>query len=528
MNNKMPLELLHLEDNPDDAELIRRYLEKEGLACSIMVVTKGEQFEAALRECKFDVILSDFSVPGYDGSKALETARRLKPEVPFLFVSGTIGEDKAVTTLHSGATDYILKERLDRLAAAILRAVEESSERSLRKKAEAERLELEQRLRQAQKMEAVGQLAGGIAHDFNNLLTIIQGYTEVMLVTETGISSQGKQSLKQVLATSKRASELTRQLLTFSRKQSLAPKLLELNAVVGELLSLLRRVLPSGIELDWDCDCAGALPPVYADRGMIEQVLMNLVINARDAMPNGGRLSLRMRKVEFKESVVLTKARPREGEFVCLEVDDSGQGIAPEDLPRIFEPFFTTKKAGMGTGLGLATVYGIIKQHGGWVEVTSRLGKGACFEVYLPTHTAPEPGLSAEEALPGIAGGSERILLAEDDETMRRFTARVLRNLGYTVLEAETGKAALDCWPAEGEGIDLLLADILLPDGLSGYALADKLRVSRPQLRVILTSGYPQGGIDRVSINGHFLQKPYTPQELGTVVRRSLDEPQAN
>jgi two-component system, cell cycle sensor histidine kinase and response regulator CckA len=261
---------------------------------------------------------------------------------------------------------------------------------------------------------------------------------------------------------------------------------------------------------------------------MIEQVLMNLVINARDAMPNGGRLSLRMRKVEFKESVVLTKARPREGEFVCLEVDDSGQGIAPEDLPRIFEPFFTTKKAGMGTGLGLATVYGIIKQHGGWVEVTSRLGKGACFEVYLPTHTAPEPGLSAEEALPGIAGGSERILLAEDDETMRRFTARVLRNLGYTVLEAETGKAALDCWPAEGEGIDLLLADILLPDGLSGYALADKLRVSRPQLRVILTSGYPQGGIDRVSINGHFLQKPYTPQELGTVVRRSLDEPQAN
>jgi two-component system, cell cycle sensor histidine kinase and response regulator CckA len=182
----------------------------------------------------------------------------------------------------------------------------------------------------------------------------------------------------------------------------------------------------------------------------------------------------------------------------------------------------------MGTGLGLATVYGIIKQHGGWVEVTSRLGKGACFEVYLPTHTAPEPGLSAEEALPGIAGGSERILLAEDDETMRRFTARVLRNLGYTVLEAETGKAALDCWPAEGEGIDLLLADILLPDGLSGYALADKLRVSKPQLKVILTSGYPQGGIDRVSINGHFLQKPYTPQELGTVVRRSLDEPQAN
>src|SRR5581483_2654282 len=290
MKNPQEIAVLHLEDDPNDALLISRFLEMEGIPCSITVTDTKETFETALRERNFDVILSDFTIPGYNGETALRAARNLRPEIPFLFVSGTIGEDKAVEALHSGATDYVLKERLDRLGTALKRALRESSERTLRRRAEADRKELEERLRQSQKMEAVGQLAGGIAHDFNNLLVVLQGNSELLLLTEDGISLEGKECLKQMLATCQRASNLTRQLLTFSRKQPMAPKALDLNSILPGMLQMLRRVLDSRIRVT--CDFENGLPSVYGDQGMLEQFLMNLVLNARDAMPGGGELAI--------------------------------------------------------------------------------------------------------------------------------------------------------------------------------------------------------------------------------------------
>lgn len=526
MKNIPQLKILHLEDNEDDATLIRMRLGKEGLGCSTTVAATQEQFEAALRQSAFDLILSDFSIPGYDGISALETAQSLRPEVPFLFVSGTIGEDKAVETLRSGATDYVLKERLERLGPAIRRALRESSERALREKAEAAREELEERLRHAQKMEAVGQLAGGIAHDFNNLLLVIHGYSEMLLLTESALSVEGRECLRQVLATSDRASNLTRQLLTFSRKQPMALKVLNPQILLSELLRMLRRIVESNIHLDLECE--DQLPCVYGDQGMLEQVIMNLVLNARDAMPNGGELRITAKEVALSTRGPSTHPEARPGQFVCLSVQDTGSGIAPEHVLRIFEPFFTTKPLGAGTGLGLSTVYGIVKQHRGWVQVTSQLGKGTTFEVYLPVHTAGTDIPQSEPRPTELPRGTERILLAEDDEAVRKLTARVLEGLGYSVVEADSGNAALRSWMDAGGKFDILLTDSLMNDGLTGQQLAASLRQLKPSLKVIVTSGYGAANADTAPLlNGGFLPKPYSTPALAEAVRRCLDESDA-
>jgi PAS domain S-box-containing protein len=382
---------------------------------------------------------------------------------------------------------------------------------------------LEEQLRQSQKMEAIGQLAGGVAHDFNNILMVIQGHASLLrdAAKRSGTTSA---SAEQISQAAERAAGLTRQLLTFSRRQVMQPKALDLNQVVSNLTKMLARILGEDIALQFNY--APNLPVVHADAGMIEQILLNLAVNSRDAMPGGGQLSIRISVVNLQAADLKNHPEGREGEFVCLSVSDTGSGIDAATLPHIFEPFFTTKEIGKGTGLGLATVYGIIKQHLGWAEVESEVGKGTMFQVFLPglrESAAVAPVAASESA----RGGTETILVVEDELPVRELVCKVLRNAGYSVMEAGTGVEALKVWQIHRDKIDLLLTDIVMPDGMTGRDLAERVRADRPGLKAIFTSGYSADMIGKgfiIQDGVNFLQKPYLPQKLISVIRKCLDE----
>jgi len=385
----------------------------------------------------------------------------------------------------------------------------------------------QQQLRQSQKMEAIGQLAGGVAHDFNNMLAVIRGNAELLLMDADQHTTETKDCLKQIAAASERAANLTRQLLAFSRKQVMQSQPLVLNNVIAELTKMLRRII--GEQIDLQCRYADELPFVQADAGMIEQVLVNLAVNARDAMPHGGQLLITTERVSLEGARAQTHAEARAGEFVCLAVTDAGTGIAPEHLPRIFEPFFTTKEIGKGTGLGLAMVYGIVKQHQGWIEVSSQLGAGATFKIFLPAIPTPTKAAVASKAEANLPGGTETILLVEDDYAVRVITRRVLESHGYKIYEATTARDALELWRGRAEEIALLLTDIIMPEGVSGRDLVEQLRALRPSLKVIFLSGYSADVIGKDTdffrrSKSLFLQKPCSAGTLLGTVRRCLDE----
>ena len=642
-----PLKFLCLEDSAEDRQLIAQTLQADGPACEITHAKTQKEFHAALEQTRFDLILSDFAIPSYNGMAALAACQKAQPETPFLFVSGTIGEERAVESLKSGATDYVLKTHLKRLGPAVRRALREAREREGRRRAEdslkesearfrqlaenidevfwltdtrkgvtlyinpayekiwgrtreslyrnpagwleavhpedrerireaaatrqakgaydetyrivrpdgtirwirdracpvheesgevyrvvgtaediTEQRSLEERYRQAQKMEGIGQLAGGVAHDFNNLLTVIRGNTELALMRADRLDPDVCENLKQVVEASHRAANLTRQLLAFSRKQVLQPQTLNLNEVIANLVKMLTRVIGEDVQLQCNYDTQSAY--VQADPGMMEQVLMNLVVNARDAMAGGGKLVIGTERVNFHEESARLHPEARPGTFACLTVSDTGSGIAPEHVARIFEPFFTTKEPGKGTGLGLATVYGIVKQHLGWVEVASRPGAGSTFKVYLPATNAPVTAgaESGVEAPP--RGGNETILLVEDDYAVRLMTRRALQAFGYRVLEAGSGPEALKVWRTHGDEIHLLLTDNVMPGGILGHDLAGMLRKERAGMKVIFMSGYspdePGKNPQTSGENGPvFLQKPYPSTLLIEAVRHCLD-----
>lgn len=518
MSVNQPSRILCLEDNPHDRELLEKMLSEEGISCGFVYATTRQEFEAALDQDPFDLIISDFSLPGYDGMSALATARKRQTETPFIFVSGTIGEDRAIDSLKNGATDYVLKDRRDRLVSAVQRALREGQERTERKK-------LEEQLRQSQKMEAIGQLAGGVAHDFNNLLAVIQGNAELALLDSPKLEPHIVEFLSQITKASERAANLTRQLLAFGRKHTMRLETVNLNEVIGNLTKMLNRIIGEDIHLE--CQFAG-LPFARADAGMMEQVILNLVVNARDAMPQGGRLLIGTKTIKIDEKVVPPHPEARSGEFVYLNVSDTGTGISPENLARIFEPFFTTKEVGKGTGLGLATVYGIVKQHRGWVNVSSRLGVGTTFEIFLPAIRPPgqDPSCPVPEKAP--RGGTEKILLVEDDAAVRLMTRRTLESFGYQVIEAASGRQALALWHNHDQDIDLLLTDIVMPDGLNGRELASLLREQTPGLKVVFVSGYSLNVIGKDTDflklrDNSFLQKPYQVNVLIDVIRHALD-----
>jgi PAS domain S-box-containing protein len=381
---------------------------------------------------------------------------------------------------------------------------------------------LEEQLRQSQKMEAIGQLAGGVAHDFNNILTVIHGHAS--LLTAAGLDEQGARSAHQITQAAERAAGLTRQLLTFSRRQLIQPKRLDMNKIVGNMTDMLGRILGEDVTLQ--LNYSGSPATVEADAGMMEQVLLNLSVNARDAMPRGGQLSVRIAIMDVSETHVQRHPEARVGRFVCVSKTDTGSGIPPENLSRIFEPFFTTKEIGKGTGLGLATVYGIVKQHQGWVEVESVVGKGTTFRIYIP-YAGEEPSETekpAEQII--VRGGTETILLVEDEKPVRELVARVLAKHGYQVLQAGTGAKAVEVWHAHKDKIRLLLTDLIMPGNMNGRELAETLWTERPDLKVIFTSGYSADVVGKdfkIESDLNFLQKPYHPQTLALSVRRCLD-----
>jgi two-component system cell cycle sensor histidine kinase/response regulator CckA len=387
-----------------------------------------------------------------------------------------------------------------------------------------DRLCLENQLRHALKMEAVGQLAAGIAHDFNNIMTIIQGHTSLLL-SSGECSGKMAESLNRVLVASERAGKLTRQMMAFSRKQPVEPRLLDLNGVVGADVKMLQRLLGENISLEFQP--AQPLPVIHADPALVEQMIINLAVNARDAMPNGGRLVISTSHQDIEAASAQRSPEARPGRFVCLSVMDTGCGMNAATLGRIFEPFFTTKATGQGTGLGLAMVYGTMKQHQGWIEVASRVGQGTTFTLFFPGRSGrpevPTPAV-AEMSLPN---GTETVLVVEDEEVLRHLVCSVLSQQGYRVWQAVSGEEALRRWRRQVGQIDLLLTDVRMPGGVSGLELAEEFLSENPGLKIVFTSGYvveksASRFVLREGVN--FLPKPYHPTRLAQIVRENLDQ----
>ena len=631
------IKVLHLEDAPLDAELLDLSLRRTGIDWDILRVDTRDDFVAALDRGGFDVIVSDFRLPAYDGLQALQEASTRRPEVPFVFFTGNLGEARAIQALKSGATDYVLKDgAVERLAPAIQRAVREAAERRARAQAEdalkqseegfrqlfncnphptwvfdvetlrfvevndaaiehygysreefrgmritdlhpseevplveeavatprdgirrfgtwvhrtkdgrlinvdvaahdlefrgrrgrlvvahdiTQQQELQVQLQQSQKMDAIGRLAGGVAHDFNNLLGVIIGYGERLL---RRLPSPDRREINEVLKAAEHAASLTRQLLAFSRRQVLKPRVLDLNAVVGEMDGMLRRII--GEDIDLVTVLQDGLGQVKADPGQIQQVVMNLAVNARDAMPKGGRLTIETGNAELDESYTSAHLAVRSGHYVMLAVTDSGMGMDAATQAHIFEPFFTTKEAGKGTGLGLSTVFGIVKQSEGNVWVYSEPQRGTTFKIYLPRVdevVEEQPAQEAETA----AGGSETILLVEDSDSLRELGREILEEHGYKVIEASSGAAALEALARHTGSLDLILTDLVM-SGMSGRELADQVTRLRPGTKVIFMSGYTDDALGHHGVletGTAFVEKPFTIDGLLRKVRDVLD-----
>ena len=392
-----------------------------------------------------------------------------------------------------------------------------------RKHADDTRRHLEQQLLQSQKMETVGRLAGGVAHDFNNLLQAILGFTE-LLMESGGKGASSQEDLQEIRKAASRARDLTRQLLAFSRKQMLAPQDIQLNDLIDNSQRMLRRLIGEDIALE--TRLRSHLWMIRADPGQIEQVIMNLTVNARDAMPKGGRLSFTTENVTFRNEDVADHTDARPGDFVCMAVSDTGEGMTEEVMSHIFEPFFTTKGAGHGTGLGLATIYGIVRQHEGWVHVYSQVGLGSTFKVYLPALRRPtEAGkviASADDVIP--RGKGQHILLVEDEDGVRNLAYRTLTGYGYNVRAAACAMDALKLFEEHKGDFDIAVCDVVLPD-MNGLELSDQLRKKKPTLKLILTSGYTdeKSRWPEISSRGiTFIQKPFPVKDLLRAVQREL------
>jgi PAS domain S-box-containing protein len=386
-----------------------------------------------------------------------------------------------------------------------------------------QRRALEEQVRQSQKLEAVGRLAGGVAHDFNNLLTVVSGYSE-LLAANKSLDQRAKEAVAEVQKASDRAIAVTRQLLAFSRKQMLQPRPLDLNAVITEITKLIRRLIGEDIALT--THLAAGLLPVTADPGQLEQVILNLAVNARDAMPQGGSLTIATRNVVVDATAAANQPGLKPGRYAVLTVADTGCGMDADTRARVFEPFFTTKEPGRGTGLGLATTYGIVMQSGGHIGVQSEPGRGTTFQVLWPQADGPAAAAPAGDGDAAVRGGTETILLVEDEDSVRGLTARVLAGYGYRVLEARDGAEAQHLAQKSGQYLHLMVTDVVMP-GISGLELARRLAPVRPKMKVLFMSGYTDDAIVRKGVlapDAAFLPKPFTPEVLARRVREALDQ----
>jgi signal transduction histidine kinase len=506
------LRALVIEDREEDAELIVRELGRFGYDPEYRRVDDAETMTDALRREKWDVILSDYSLPRFSAPAALALLRETGLDLPFIVVTGFIGEEQAASMMKAGANDFLVKDRLFRLGPVIER---ELRELRLRRDREQELRQKQDELAMAQKMEAVGRLAGGIAHDFNNLLSVILGFADV-LERRLPADERLRRPAQQIRLSAERAALLTRQLLRFSRKEVPQPQVLDLNRLVSDVHGMLERVIGEDVELE--LRLGEGLGPVFADRGQVEQVVMNLAVNARDAMPRGGLLALET------EATRMRADGGTERPAVRFTVADTGTGIAPEVMSHLFEPFFTTKSAIHGTGLGLYTVSGIVKQAGGRIEVETEQGKGSAFHVLLPCVDAQDlPASASAREKPPLLTGTETILLVEDERAVRGLLSELLLEAGYRVREAGSAREAETAW-GTGEGVDLLLTDVVLPDR-NGRELFESLSAKRRGLRVLFMSGYTDDEVLRRGLPEGIplVRKPMRPDELLRRIREALE-----
>ncbi len=535
------LSVLQVEGSEARAAMILRALEAAGLTARSERVETEKQMRNALERQPWDAIIADFQLPtptprstaegstaegstaeGFGAFAALDLLRRMRLDVPFLVVSGPVGDERVAQVMREGAHDWVGTEGLARLAPAVERAIRETAVRR-------ERAFADEQLAQARKLDAVRQLAGGLGHDFNNLLQVVHGYGRLALDLIPP-SGEARQHLEEVMRAVERARTLVLKLLTFSRRGGAHRDTIDLDALLADLSTMLRRLIGDRHELTAAGD--GEAMTVRANPGEIEQVLVNLCTNAKEAMPSGGTIRVAVSRTRLDSEFCARKPWARPGDFALLSVTDEGAGMSPEVRSHLFEPFFSTKPHGKGAGLGLATVYGIVKQHDGFLDVHSDVGKGTTVSVYLPLveplvgQTAAPRSPASARAVPRAAPGSkETILLAEDDESVRGFTVRVLQGAGYRLHTAADGEEAVRLFETCGGAVDLAIIDVIMPR-ISGRALADRLRETRPRLPVLFSTGYAfplfeEGFVPSPGME--VIRKPFTHVELLRRVRELID-----
>lgn len=514
-----PVRLLLVEDSEPDAKLVKYALGSVGWDVTAERVDTPDAMRDALMNSSFDAVLCDWSMPRFSGAQALELCAGLQLDLPFIIVSGTVGEEAAVDAMRAGARDYVLKDRLARLAPALERELAEASSRRARRKSEAALRSVEEQLRQAQKLEAIGGLAAGIAHDFNNLLSVVLGNSELLLDDLPGDAPK-REEIQEIHAAGVRAAQLTHQLLAFARRQMLQPRNVNLDDIVADIGKMLRRLL--GENIDVVISTTAELGSTFVDPGQIEQVILNLAVNARDAMPNGGTLNIETGNLAFEQG-----AHPslRAGRYVMLAVSDTGCGMDAATQARIFEPFFTTKEKGKGTGLGLSTVFGIVEQSGGATWVYSEVNRGTTFKLYFPRSDQEAEPLPERPSHIADLRGNETILVVEDDPAVRKIVHAILQRHGYTVLATSNGAEAIMVAREHAAPIHLLLTDVIMP-GMSGKNVALALEATLPSLRVLYMSGYTDNSVVHHGVlepGIAFLQKPITPHVLTRKVREVLE-----
>ena len=507
-----PLRLLLVEDSPDDAELLVRELRRAGYEITSERVESAPELKAALARGPWDLVIADHNLPSFSAPEALTLVQETRLDVPFIIVSGAIGEEMAADAMRAGARDYIMKNNLARLGPAIVRELREAEARR-------ERARLEEQARRAQRMEAIGRLAGGVAHDFNTLLTVVQNRAH-FLRDRFPPADEGRQDAEMILEAATRAAGLTRQLLVFSRGQVLQRTLLDLNAVVTGMEPMLRRMV--GDHITVRVILAPSLSAVNADPSQLEQVIVNLVVNARQAMPNGGQLTLETGNIDLDDAYCRSRVDSRPGPHVMLAVTDTGVGMDAETQAHLFEPFFSSGTPEPGTGLGLAVVYGAVKQNGAFIEVFSKTGRGTSVEIFFPRAEGTAARSTHDRTFDGPLQGTETVLLVEDQDQVRLVARDILRRHGYAVLEARAGADALEILGQRGGEIDLLVTDVVMPV-MTGSELVRRVTASHPRLKILYMSGYAVDSADARGLGAAFVEKPFSPEVFARKVREVLN-----
>jgi signal transduction histidine kinase len=506
------LRVLLVEDNPGDAYLIERSLERAfALECVPRLATALDR----ARQDRFDLILLDLGLPDSTGLDTVRAMRKQSGDTPIVVQTGNDDERVGLAAIQAGAQDYVVKGKTDvPILARILRYAMERQQNAQRLR------EMEAKLLQAQKMEAVGRLAGGVAHEFNNMLNVILGHAELALM-KLDPDHAVCADLAEITKAGERSAAVTRQLLAFARKQAIVPKVLALNDIVASMLKMLRRLIGENIELVWQP--AANLWSVKMDPSQIDQMVVNLMLNARDAISGVGSVTITTGMAEFDASHCETHSNCRPGCYAMLAVSDNGCGMSKETQARLFEPFFTTKEIGKGTGLGLAMVYGIVQQNYGFITVESEIGKGTKFTIYLP-RCAAEVATSQTPKKTDMATGTETVLLVEDEPSILLLGKEILGKLGYTVLAAGSPKQALDIASDYIGTIHLLLTDVVMPE-MNGRDLWQRLQALRPDIKCLFMSGYTADAITHYGMleqGSHFIEKPFSIAAIATKMRHSL------